>query len=189
MRATRLTILAALILAIATAWGQQSPAAAPATRDHILKLFEVMHIRQQMRSVMEGVMKQQSSLARDTLKQRYPQLTEEEMSHLNNYLLESMKSLPVDSILDDMIPVYQKHLTEGDVSEMITFYSSATGQKLMQEMPAMTSEGLQAAYPRMQQEMEKVMERVEEDVRRKAEPKKNRSPKAPAPGSPDHPTT
>jgi hypothetical protein len=51
----------------------------------------------------------------------------------------------------------------------------------MQEMPAMTSEGMQAAYPRMQKQMEKVMQRVEERMKEHAEPKKNSVPKSPSP--------
>lgn len=144
---------------------------ASASREQILKLFEVMHIRQQMRSTMEGVLKQQSSMVRDSIQQRYPEITEEEMKHMNDYLEESLKAIPVEGMIDDMIPVYQKHLNQVDVEAMISFYSSATGQKLMQEMPAMTSEGMQAAYPRMQEQMEKVMRRVEEKMKEKA-PKK-----------------
>jgi uncharacterized protein len=188
MKISRLTLAAALVLSV-TAAAQQAPSGAPASRDQILKLFEVMHIRQQMRSVMQGVMKQQSSLVRDSIKQRYPQITEEEMARMDDYMLESMRDLPVDGILDDMIPVYQKHLNPPDVEAMISFYSSPTGQKLMQEMPAMTSEGMQAAYPRMQQQMEKVMRRVEERMKQKPEPKKESTPKAPAQASHDDSTS
>jgi len=178
MRLLRVIIASVFLFSLA-AYAQQQAADAPASREQILKLFEVMHIRQQMRSVMEGVMKQQSSLVRDSLKQRYPQITDEEMAHMHDVMLESMNELPVDGMLDDMIPVYQKHLTQPDVEAMITFYSSPTGQKLMQEMPAMTSEGMQAAYPRMQKQMEKVMQRVEEKMKEKPEPKKNSAPKQP----------
>jgi uncharacterized protein len=61
-----------------------------------------------------------------------------------------------------MIPVYQKHLTKGDVEAMGAFYASPTGQKLLREMPAMTAESMQAAGPRIQQMMENVMDRVEQ---------------------------
>lgn len=181
--------LAAVLLFSLCAFAQQALSEIPASREQILKLFDVMHIRQQMRSVMEGVMKQQGSLVRDTIRQRYPQITDEDMSHMNDYMLESMKELPVDGMLDDMIPVYQKHLTQPDVEAMITFYSSPTGQKLMQEMPAMTSEGMQAAYPRMQKQMEKVMQRVEQKMKQQAEPKKNSAPKSTAPKGHDDSTT
>jgi hypothetical protein len=43
---------------------------------------------------------------------------------------------------------------------MKTFYSSPTGQKLLREMPLMTVESMQAASPRIQALMDKVMERA-----------------------------
>ena len=181
--------LATVLFFSLCAFAQQTPADTPASREQILKLFDVMHIRQQMRSVMEGVMKQQGSLVRETLKQRYPQMTEEQMANVNDFMAETMKDFPMDGMLDDMIPVYQKHLTQPDVEAMIAFYASPTGQKLMQEMPAMTSEGMQAAYPRMQKQMEKVMQRVEERMKEKSPPKKNSTPKSPAPKGPNDSTT
>jgi uncharacterized protein len=188
MKIIRLTMAALLMLAL-TALAQQAPSETPASREQILKLFEVMHIRQQMRMMMAGVMKQQSSLVRDGIKQRYPQATEEDLIHMDEFMLESMKDIPVDGMLDDMIPVYQKHLTQPDVEAMISFYASPTGQKLMQEMPAMTSEGMQAAYPRMQRQMEKIMQRVEERMKQKLQPKKDGAPKAPSPTSHEDSTT
>ncbi|HVO61772.1 MAG TPA: DUF2059 domain-containing protein [Terriglobales bacterium] len=179
MRILRPALAAVLLLSL-TAFSQQAPAEIAASREQILKLFEVMHIRQQMRVMMQGMAKQQSALVRDSIKQRYPQITEDEMMHLSDFMVDTMKDFPVDGMLDDMIPVYQKHLTQPDVEAMIAFYSSPTGQKLMQEMPAMTSEGMQAAYPRMQREMEQVMQRVEERMKQKPEPKKESAPKAPS---------
>ncbi|MBV8475976.1 MAG: DUF2059 domain-containing protein [Acidobacteria bacterium] len=175
MKTRRLILV--LLFACLVAHTQHLASNPEASRDQIMKLFEVMHIRQQMRSVMEGVMKQQSSIVRETLKKRYPQMTNEEMAQMDDFILESMKDLPVDGMLDDMIPVYQKHLTRPDVDAMIAFYASPTGQKLMQEMPAMTSEGIQAAYPRMQQQMDKVMQRVEERIEQKPRPKNDGTPK------------
>ncbi len=190
MRALRSVPIVLLALML-SAYGQQSSADAPASREQILKLFEVMHIRQQMRTMMQGLVKQQSSLVRDTIKKRYPQVTEEDMARLDDYMTESMKDFPIDGMLDDMIPVYQKHLTQPDVEAMIAFYSSPTGQKLMQEMPAMTTEGMQAAYPRMQEQMERMMQRVEEKMKPKPkpQPKKDTRPNSAPPTMPDDSTS
>jgi len=45
-------------------------------------------------------------------------------------------------MLDDMIPVYQRHLTKQDVDSMLAFYNTPTGQKLLREQPAMMAEGM-----------------------------------------------
>ncbi len=44
-----------------------------------------------------------------------------------------------------MVPVYEKHLTKGEVDALVAFYSDPKGQKILNEMPAMTSEAMQAA--------------------------------------------
>jgi len=157
-------------------FGQPSPAAnTPASRQDVLKLFKVMHIHDQMRSVMDSMTKQQSALVHETMKKRYPQVAEERLEQFDAMMEESMKDFPVDAIIDDLVPVYQKHLTRTDVSAMNVFYSSATGQKLLREMPAMTEESMQLSYGRMQKQMDAMMGRMqkmmkEEELNRKAPP-------------------
>jgi uncharacterized protein len=134
----------------------------PATRADIVKLFEVMNIRQQMRLTMDSVMKQQSKLVRESLQKRFPEMTDEHLKRLDSAMKETLSDMPVDGMIDDMVPVYLKHLSKLDVEAMSSFYSTPTGKKLLAEMPAMTSESMQAAYPRMQAMMDKMMQRVEQ---------------------------
>jgi len=67
-------------------------------------------------------------------------------------------------MLDDMIPVYQRHLSKQDVTAMLAFYNTPTGQKLLREQPAMMTEGMQAMQPRMQKMMSDLMDKVEQMV-------------------------
>jgi hypothetical protein len=60
-----------------------------------------------------------------------------------------------------MVPVYQRHLSKGDVSAMQAFYETPTGQKLLREQPAMTAEAMQAMQPRMQKMMATMMDEAE----------------------------
>jgi hypothetical protein len=154
----------------------QTIADAPATREDVLKLFDVMKLREQMRLVMDSVAKQQREMIHESLKKRAPQMTDQDLARMDQFTSEIMKDLPIDGMLDDMIPVYQKHLTKSDVNAMSVFYSSPTGQKMLREMPAMTTESMQAAAPRIQAMMEKVMDRAEQLAREERE-KKNESPK------------
>ena len=73
-----LALLLILFTTHALTLGQPSPAPnAPASRQDVLKLFKVMHIHDQMRSVMESMTKQQSALVHETMKKRYPEVAEE----------------------------------------------------------------------------------------------------------------
>ena len=124
-----------------------------------------MHIRDQMRLVMDSVAKQQREMIREGLKKRAPQMTEQDLARLDQFTSDVLKDFPVDGMLDDMIPVYQKHLNKADVDAMNAFYQSPTGQKMLREMPAMTAESMQASSPRIQAMMDKVMERAEQLAR------------------------
>jgi len=177
-----ITVVLVLFITCAATFAQPSPAAsARATRQEVLRLFKVMHINDQMRSVMDSMTKQQSALVHETMKKRYPQMTEERLEQFDAMMEEGIKDFPVDAIIDDLIPVYQKHLTRTDVRAMNVFYSSPTGQKLLREMPEMTSESMQLSYGRMQRQMDAMMERMqkmvkEEELNRKASPKSPAKP-------------
>jgi hypothetical protein len=160
-----LTFVFLMIALPALAQVADSASAAPATRDDILKLFDTMHIRDQMRLVMDSVAKQQREMIREGLKRRAPQMTEQDLARLDQFTSDVLKDFPVDGMLDDMIPVYQKHLNKADVDAMNAFYQSPTGQKMLREMPAMTAESMQASSPRIQAMMDKVMERAEQLAR------------------------
>lgn len=74
-----------------------------------------------------------------------------------------MKSFPWDEMLDSMVPVYQKHLTKGDVTALIAFYSTPTGQKLLHDMPAIM-QAMQNMMPLRQKQMDAMNARVQQEV-------------------------
>ncbi len=48
---------------------------------------------------------------------------------------EIMAELKADDLMESMIPVYSKHFTGEDIKEMIAFYQSPFGRKVLREMP------------------------------------------------------
>jgi len=79
----------------------------------------------------------------------------------------------MDAMLDDMIPIYQRHFSKTDIDAMSNFYGSQTGQKMMREMPALTTEAMQASYARMQKQMDDMMKRAEQVVKEDQEKQKS----------------
>jgi hypothetical protein len=170
----KLLVAASIPLFLFLAAAQESmPSAAdaPASKEDIQKLFEVMQIHQQMRQVMDALTKQQSAMVHETLKKRYPQTSAERIARADGLIQETMKDMPMDAMLDDMIPIYQRHFSKTDIAAMTTFYASPTGQKMMREMPALTSESMQTSYARMQKQMDATMQRAEQMVKEDEKPK------------------
>jgi hypothetical protein len=138
---------------------------APASRDDIRRLFDVMQIRNQMKLVMQQVSQQIRSLERDQVRKQQPNVTNEDFAKFDAISDEVMKNLSVEGLLDDMVPVYQKHLNQSDVNAMVGFYSTPTGQKILREMPAMTTEGMQAMQPHLKQMIDQANAQLEERLK------------------------
>jgi hypothetical protein len=64
-----------------------------------------------------------------------------------------------------MIPAYQNHFTRGDIQAMNAFYSSPVGQKVLEQLPAVMQEGMQAAMPIMSKYVTEWKERMQKDVK------------------------
>jgi hypothetical protein len=138
---------------------------APASREDIFKLFEVMQVRSQMSSMMSQVMAQMRAMNRAQMKKQNPDITEADLAKIDAKSEELIKSMPFDGMLDDMVPVYQRHLAKSDVDAMIAFYATPTGQKLLHEMPAIVAEGMQAMQPRLMKQMDEIRRKAEDSAK------------------------
>jgi len=94
-------------------------------------------------------------------KERLPADFEERM---NKRIDEFTKGFPFDEMIDSIAPIYQKHLTRGDVDALIAFYSTPTGQKLLKEMPEISAEAMQIMMPMLRKRMDTVNQRVHEEA-------------------------
>jgi hypothetical protein len=133
-----------------------------ASKEDVKKLFEVMASREQIRQIMQQVFTQMRSLSREQIKKRHPDVSDEDLARMDHQSEDLLKNFPVDEMLSDMIPIYQRHFTKSEVDALTTFYSSATGQKVLHEMPAVTAETMRAVYPRIQAEVDAALKRAEE---------------------------
>lgn len=140
-------------------WAQTTVSIAPdaASKEDVKKLFDVMASKEQVRQMMQQVFAQMQALNRQEMKKRHPDASEEEMARAERSSQEFIKSFPVDDLLNDMVPVYQRHFTKTEIDGLTAFYSSPIGQKFLHEMPAVTAETMQTALPRIQASVEQAM--------------------------------
>ena len=59
-------------------------------------------------------------------------------------LTTEMNKIAVDQLVDLVLPVYQKHLTEEDVKGIIAFYKTPVGKKFAEQTPLITQESMAA---------------------------------------------
>ena len=159
------SLLSACFLALSMCAGAQttvSIAPEAASKEDVKKLFDVMASREQMNQMMQQLFAQMRSLNRAEIKKRHPDVTEEELARMDRQSEELMKNFPMDEMLSDMIPVYQRHFTKSEVDALTAFYSSPPGQKYLHEMPAVTAETMRAVYPRIEAEVDAALKRAEQ---------------------------
>jgi uncharacterized protein len=146
------------------AFAQQTASDTPATKEDIQKYLDVMHSREMMAKVVEAMSKPMHQMLHEQYlkdKDKLPPDFEERMTKMTDDML---KSFPWDAMLDAMIPVYQKHLSKGDVSALIAFYSTPTGQKVLRDMPAVMQEAMEVVMPLVQKQMDAMSARVQQEV-------------------------
>jgi len=147
-----------------TGLAQQTPADAPATQADVARYLEAMHTRELLGQTIEAMAKPMHQMVHDMYlknKEKLPPDFEERMSKMMDDMLRNM---PWDEMLQAMVPAYQKHLTKGDIDNLVAFYSSPTGQKLLREMPSLMADSMEATMPIMRKHIEGVTERIQHEM-------------------------
>jgi len=172
---------------------QQKPADTPPTKEEIAKYFEVMHVRDSMKYVLESVTKETSELVHEQLKREAPDATPEFNAQVDGMLVldDPTKGVLIEEMLANMVPVYQKHFSKGDLAALLAFYNTPVGQRLIKEVPAVTEESMQATQVLMQRKTNAIMQQVHERILKTqketkpktAQPASTATPPAPAPSA------
>lgn len=160
-----------ILLGSITAFGQEASTNQP-SRDDLMKMFEVLRVRQQTENVMQTMVAQMKQQIEGDIQKRYPNLSPEALTRLEKMVNDAVNLYPVNEMLDDLTPVYQKHLTKADVDAIVTFYSSPAGQHFLDRMPEMTQEAMQTMMAKLQVRTAEYSERVQKEADELAEPKK-----------------
>ena len=163
MKHTLIALLLCLSLGGFSA-AQQSAADSPATKEDIQRYLQVMHSRDMMAKMVEAMAKPMHDMVHQQYVKDKDRLPADFEARMNKVMDDTFKTLPWDEMLDATVPVYQKHFTKGDVDALVAFYSGQTGQKLLNEMPAIMAETMQAMMPLMQKSIEGMNRRVEEKI-------------------------
>lgn len=142
-----------------TAGGEQ-----PSTDDVILYL-RTMHSHDMMRKIMEVQSKSMQQLLADQLVKDQGKLPNAFDAHFKQAMASFIKDMPVDDLTQAMIPAYQQHFTKSDIEAMNAFYSSAVGQKVLEELPAVMQEGMQAAMPILSKYLAEWQERMQREFK------------------------
>jgi uncharacterized protein len=169
-----LGVVFGVLLAVSATRAQQVTSSdVPASKQDIERLFVALHVRERQQLILENSHKQAKTMFNEILQKELPEASKEERTQLQGMIDEMIDDIdrdyPMDAILKDMVPIYQRHLTKSDSDELIAFYSSPIGQKVLRELPAITTEAMQVSSAYLQPRMEAAVSKLKEKVERMAE--------------------
>lgn len=143
----------------------QSAESDPASKDDVILYLRTMHSHDMMQKTMQAMLGSMRQMFSEQVEKNGKMPPANAEKRLNTIMDEVIKGMPIDEMTEATIPVYQKHFTKGDIDHLIAFYSSPTGQKLLDEMPAVTGESMTAMMPIMIKYMDDSKQRVQQQVK------------------------
>ena len=94
----------------------------------IAKLLETMGSTQAMKTSFEYMI--------NYYKQNNPQISSE-------YWDNASKHVDYDELVQKLIPVYSKHFTEQEIVDLLKFYNTSTGKKMIEKTPTILEESME----------------------------------------------
>jgi hypothetical protein len=161
----RAVLIATLCLALSAPLMAQTSDNEPATRDDVILYLRTMHSHDMLQRTLEVQSQSMQRLFKDQTLRNKTAVPPDFDARMKKMMEDYVKNMPMDEITQAMIPTYQKHFTRGDMQAMNAFYSSPVGQKVIEELPAVLQEGMQAATPILSQYLSEFKDRMQEELK------------------------
>ena len=94
----------------------------------IAELLETMGSTQAMKTSFEYMI--------NYYKQNNPQIS-------SQYWDNSLKHVDYNELVQKLVPVYSKHFTEQEIVDLLNFYNTSTGKKMIDKMPVILQESME----------------------------------------------
>jgi uncharacterized protein len=155
----RLLLICGVVLVLSwTCVAQTSDDDSPATKADVERYFQVVRSHDMMKKMMAAMTPALHQVTHEQFLKHQDELPADYESKMITVMDTMFANMPMDQMMDAMVPVYQKYLTKGDIDNLVAFYSTPTGAKLLQEMPTIMGEAMQQMMPIMTKYMDNVKE-------------------------------
>ena len=139
------------------------------THDQVMTLLDLMQVRRSMTVMVDGMKQAMRQGAEKAFRERVPDPSPKQLEALHGMMDSTIGDMPIDEMVEAVVPIYRRHLTKSDVEEMIRFYGGPVGQKLLREQPQMMQEGMRAGAAIQENRMDQIMIKVKEQAQKLAE--------------------
>ena len=149
---------------VLTAAAQQGFANDPATKEDVENYLAATHSRELTKQILQNMSKPMHQFIADAFAKDKDRLPPDFEQRMTKFMDDYFNNMPWDEIYEAIIPIYEKHFTKGDMQALSAFYLSPTGQKVLHEMPAVSSESMTVMLPYIRQNIEKLQQDLQDQV-------------------------
>ncbi len=178
----RLILVAAVVCSLSwSCLAQATSDDSPASKEDVERYLQTVKSHDMMKKMMLSMTQSMHQLWHEQYLQHKDELPADFEAKMTVMMDDMLDNAPIDEMMQAMVPAYQKHLTKEDIDNLVAFYSSPTGAKLLREMPAMMAEGMQEMMPILTKYLETVQQKLQKQTDDMiAESKKQPTASAPA---------
>jgi hypothetical protein len=141
-------------------FAQTSADDSPATKADVERYFQTVGSHDMMKKMMATMAQSMHQMFHEQYLKHKDNLPADYESKITSMMDDMFQNMPMDEMMQALVPAYQKHLSKGDIDNLVAFYSTPTGAKLLREMPSMMAEAMQDMMPIVTKYMETVQQRL-----------------------------
>ncbi|MBW2416679.1 MAG: DUF2059 domain-containing protein [Deltaproteobacteria bacterium] len=156
MRTTRFALATGLVLVLSG--GAAGGTVTPEYRAVATELMELTGAAELSEQIGAAVTAQFSM----ALRQTYPDISPRAYEIVEETVREMLRQGMATELADEAVNVYARYFTEQDLRELLEFYRSPVGRKVIENMPAVMAESMQVGQrwaerisPKLQEELQK----------------------------------
>jgi uncharacterized protein len=161
----RLVLVVGMFLVLSwTCVAQTSVDDSPASKEDVERYLQAVHSHEMTKKTVLAMAQGIHQMLHEQYLKHHDELPSDYESKMTARMDEMFENMPWDEMMQAMAPVYQKHFTKGDIDNLVAFYSSPTGEKLLREMPSIMADAMRSMMPIMTKYMETVQQRLQKET-------------------------
>lgn len=161
----RLLLLLGVVLVLSwTCVAQTSADDSPATKEDVERYLQVTRSHDMMKKMALVMSQGMNQMLHEKYLKDKDNLPADYESKMTARMDEMFENMPWDEMMQAMTPVYQKHFTKNDIDNLVAFYSSPTGEKLLRETPAIMADAMHSMTPVMLKYMDTVKQTLQKET-------------------------
>ena len=86
----------------------------------------------------------------------------EKLDEYINFMMAEMKSLTSKLINEELVGIYSQHFTHEEIKDLIKFYESPTGKKMIEKTPEVTTDLMNSMMKYMPEFQQRLTKKLEE---------------------------